>query len=156
MALVYFGLGSNLGQKEKNLELAITELKKQIGPLVARSAFYHSAPWGFESANSFMNACVAVETTLSPHACLSHIKDVERRMGRLKNATNTYVDRLIDIDILFYDQMILENEDLTVPHPLLHLRQFVLEPLAEIAPHLIHPKLKKEVQSLLKELNLQS
>lgn len=156
MALVYFGLGSNLGQKEKNLELAITELKKQIGPLVARSAFYHSDPWGFDSANTFINACVAVETTLSPHECLSLLKDTERRLGRLKKETDTYSDRLIDIDILFYDQIILEEDNLTVPHPLLHLRLFVLEPLAEIAPHLVHPKLKKEVQLLLKELNAQS
>ena len=152
MALVYLGLGSNLGRKEEYLELAITEIEKQIGFVVARSAFYEYAPWGFDSPNSFINACVAVETILSPYACLRIIASAEERLGRIKKKTDGYMDRVIDIDILFYDQIVLQEENLTIPHPLMHLRRFVLEPLVEIAPTLIHPVFHKNIEALLKEL----
>jgi len=153
MALVFLGLGSNLGQKEEFLELAIAEIKKQIGPIVARSAFYNSAPWGFESPNSFINACVAVETTFDPQSCLSLVASIERHLGRTGKSTGGYTDRVIDIDILFYDQVIIQEENLIIPHPLLHLRKFVLMPLVEIAPKLKHPLLQKDIESLLKEIN---
>jgi len=153
MALVFLGLGSNLGHKEEFLELAISEIKKQIGPIVARSAFYDSAPWGFESPNTFINACVAIETTFDPHVCLRIVSSIERLLGRSKKSTDGYNDRVIDIDILFYDQVIIQEENLTIPHPLLHLRKFVLDPLAEISPKLIHPLLHKDIESLLKEIN---
>jgi 2-amino-4-hydroxy-6-hydroxymethyldihydropteridine diphosphokinase len=153
MPVIYLGLGSNLGQKEEILRLAILEIEKQIGHIDALSAFYESAPWGFESSNSFINACVAVETTLCPHACLHAIAAIERRLGRIKKASEGYMDRMIDIDILFYDQLIIQEEQLTIPHPLLHQRLFVLNPLAEIAPKLIHPILNKTIDSLLKEIN---
>jgi len=153
MALVFLGLGSNLGHKEEFLELAITEIKKQIGPIMARSAFYDSAPWGFESPNTFINACVALETTLDPYECLRIVSSIERLLGRSKKSTDGYSDRVIDIDILFYDQVVIQEENLTIPHPLLHLRKFVLDPLAEISPKLIHPLLHKDIESLLKEIN---
>ncbi|MCE5175364.1 MAG: 2-amino-4-hydroxy-6-hydroxymethyldihydropteridine diphosphokinase [Bacteroidales bacterium] len=153
MAIVYLGLGSNLGQKEHHLELAISEIEKQIGHIVARSAFYESAPWGFESSSYFLNACVAVETTLNPQECLLAITDIEKRLGRSKKLTKGYADRVIDVDILFYDQMILQEEGLTIPHPLLHQRLFVLNPLSEIAPDFIHPLFKKTIKNLLKEIS---
>lgn len=153
MALVFLGLGSNLGHKEEFLELAISEIKKQIGPIVARSAFYDSAPWGFESTNSFVNACVAVETTLDPYECLRIVSSVERQLGRSKKSTDVYSDRVIDIDILVYDQLILQEDNLTIPHPLLHVRKFVLDPLAEIAPKLVHPLLQKDMETLRNEIN---
>jgi len=153
MALVYLGLGSNLGQKEHNLEVAISEIKKQIGSIVARSVFYESAPWGFESSNSFINACVSVETALSPPECLRTILKIEKRLGRSKKPSESYMDRTIDIDILFYDQILFREENLIIPHPLLHQRLFVLNPLSEIAPDFIHPLFKKTVKSLLKEIS---
>jgi 2-amino-4-hydroxy-6-hydroxymethyldihydropteridine diphosphokinase len=153
MALVYLGLGSNLGQKEKFIRLAISEIEKQIGHIEALSAFYESAPWGFESQNLFMNACVAIETTLSPYECLHAIESIESSFGRIKKASEGYMDRTIDIDILFYDQLILQEENLTIPHPLLHQRLFVLNPLAEIAPKLMHPTFNKSIESLLKQIN---
>ena len=153
MALVYLGLGSNLGQKEEFLELAIIEIEKQIGSLVARSAFYESEPWGFDSPNAFINACVAVQTTLSPNECLNSIAGIETSLGRTKRPSEAYTDRVIDIDILFYDQLILQEDQLTIPHPLLHLRKFVLNPLVEIAPKLMHPIFNKSISKLLKDLN---
>jgi len=152
MALIYLGLGSNLGHKEEFLELAIAEIEKQIGLLVARSAFYDYAPWGFESPNSFKNACVAAETTLDPQACLRVTSSIESSLGRARKAIDGYMDRVIDIDILFYDQLVLQEDNLTIPHPLLHQRRFVLEPLAEISPKLMHPILHKNIETLLKEL----
>ena len=153
MALVYLGLGSNLGQKKEFLELAIIEIEKQIGSLVARSAFYESEPWGFDSSNSFINACVAVQTTLNPNECLSTIACIETSLGRTKKLSEAYMDRVIDIDILFYDQLILQEDHLTIPHPLLHLRKFVLNPLVEIAPKLMHPIFNKSISTLLKDLS---
>ncbi|MFA7044518.1 MAG: 2-amino-4-hydroxy-6-hydroxymethyldihydropteridine diphosphokinase, partial [Bacteroidales bacterium] len=123
------------------------------GHIVARSAFCESAPWEFESSFSFLNACVAVETTLNPQECLLAITDIEKRLGRSKKLTKGYADRVIDVDILFYDQMILQEEGLTIPHPLLHQRLFVLNPLSEIAPDFIHPLFKKTIKNLLKEIS---
>lgn len=156
MSVVFLGLGSNLGQKEKFLLLAISEIEKQMGHVEARSAFFESAPWGFDSPNSFVNACVAVKTDLSPHACLHIIAAIESRLGRIKTISDGYKDRVIDIDILFYDQLVLQEKNLTIPHPLLHQRLFVLHPLAEIAPKFVHPLLDKTIESLLEEINGQS
>ena len=153
MAVVYLGLGSNLGQKEEILRLAISEIEKQIGHIKALSAFYESAPWGFESSNAFVNACAAVETTLRPHECLHTIEAIECGLGRVKKTSGEYMDRFIDIDILFYDQLVIEDKKLTIPHPLLHQRLFVLHPLAEIAPKFMHPLLQKTIEYLLKEIS---
>lgn len=156
MTTAYLGLGSNLGQKEKFIKSAITEIERQIGHIVAQSAFYESAPWGFDSPHSFINACVAVETILNPQECLYTLNKIEKAMGRSKKAKEGYADRVIDIDILFYGETVLQEKNLIIPHPLLHQRLFVLEPLLEIAPDLIHPLLKKPVCTLLKEISEQS
>lgn len=156
MALVYLGLGSNLGDKEANLLQAIEQIKKQIGPIVARSVFFVSEPWGFDSENSFLNACVAAETAKIPLECLSLLKDIEKALGRPEKASGGYKDRVIDLDILFYDNLVVDDATLCIPHPLLHKRNFVLEPLAEIAPDLVHPVFGKTIKKLLLELNGQS
>jgi 2-amino-4-hydroxy-6-hydroxymethyldihydropteridine diphosphokinase len=156
MARIYLGLGSNLGDKDANLLQAIEQIKEQIGPLVARSVFFVSEPWGFKSDNPFLNACVAADTALNPTECLLCLKAIEKTMGRPEKASGEYKDRLIDLDILFYDDLVLQSPTLTLPHPLLHLRDFVLSPLAEIAPELIHPVYKKTICELLAALNGQS
>lgn len=153
MALVYLCLGSNLGQKKASIKMALLEIKKQIGPIKACSAFYSSKPWGFESKNSFINVCVAIETCFSPQTCLCTIKNIEFKMGRVASVAEGYKDRVIDIDILFYDQLIIQEENLIIPHPLLHQRQFVLNPLSEIAPKLVHPVFNKTIETLLKEIS---
>lgn len=156
MAKIYLGLGSNLGDKEVYLLKAIEQIEKQIGPVVARSVFFVSEPWGFESGNSFLNACVVAETTIDPTGCLRLMKGIERKLGRPEKVSGEYKDRVIDLDILFYDDLILVEAELVIPHPLLHQRKFVLEPLAEIAPELMHPVIKKMVCELLTALNGQS
>lgn len=156
MVRIYVGLGSNLGDKKTYLLNAIELINEQIGPVVARSVFFVSEPWGYESENTFLNACVAVETSIDPMQCLYLIKDIERTLGRSEKLTSDYQDRVIDLDILFYDDLVFQDAELEIPHPLLHMRRFVLEPLAEIAPSLMHPVLKKTISELLTELNGQS
>jgi 2-amino-4-hydroxy-6-hydroxymethyldihydropteridine diphosphokinase len=153
MARIVLGLGTNLGDKEANLLQAIEHIERQIGPLQARSVFFASEPWGFQSENAFLNACVRLETSLSPLGCLKALKSIERALGRPERVSGEYKDRIIDLDLLFYDDLILDEPELVLPHPYLHLRRFVLEPLAEIAPDWMHPVFKKSVIELLEEIN---
>ncbi len=151
--LAYLSLGTNLGNKEENLHAAMQLIEEQIGNSVSQSALYISAPWGFTSENSFLNNAVAVETTLNPSELLHTTQDIERTLGRThKTVSRQYSDRLIDIDILFYDSLVMDTPALTLPHPLLHQRLFVLSPLAEIAPTLRHPILQKTIHTLHHEL----
>lgn len=141
MHTVYLSLGTNLGDKEQNLLSAITEIGRRIGPIKAQSAFLPTEPWGFESGNTFLNAAVCVETELSPLALLDETQQIERDMGRTQKttlnsqlSTVTYHDRIIDIDILLYDDLHINTPRLTIPHPLMYKRDFVLIPLREILP----------------------
>lgn len=146
---VYFGLGSNLGDKESNLKLAIDKIEEQIGEVFSVSAFYVTEPVGFESDNTFLNAVCAAKTNLTVEKVLHTSKAIEKAIGRLKKSENRqYADRIIDIDILFYDDLILKTEELTIPHPFLHERGFVLNPLKEIAENLIHPIFEKKIKDL--------
>jgi 2-amino-4-hydroxy-6-hydroxymethyldihydropteridine diphosphokinase len=153
MSLVYLCLGSNLGQREDNFRKAIILIEEKIGSIKARSAFHETFPWGYDSTNKFLNACIAVETTIRPQDCLLCLKDIERSLGRIKSANTGYSDRVIDIDILLYDDLVMESPDLTIPHPLMHERYFVLKPLSEIASDLVHPILKKNIRTLLVEIS---
>lgn len=155
MAIVHLCLGSNLGNRENYFKKAMNEIENRIGPIVALSSLYETEAWGYDSDNKFLNGCIAVNTALSPKDTLSQLKDIETLQGRLKTAKNDYSDRVIDIDIIFFDDLVLEIPGLTIPHPKMQQRLFVLNPLFEIAPDYIHPVLKKTVRTLLSEINLQ-
>lgn len=151
---LYLSLGSNLGDRKKNLHDALQLLTERIGTLLACSSFYETRPWGFSSPNLFLNAAAHFATEEEPDELLTAIHDIERELGRRRhhNATG-YADRTIDIDILLLDKKVCESDSLTLPHPRLHLRRFVLEPLCEIVPNLAHPTLKLTMSQLLKRLN---
>jgi 2-amino-4-hydroxy-6-hydroxymethyldihydropteridine diphosphokinase len=137
MHKVYLGLGTNLGDKEANLKTAFEEIRKRVGEVTSQSAFYASEPWGFESDNSFLNAVCCVHTDLSPMEILSMTQEIERELGRTKKSVGgIYSDRMIDIDILLYDDLRIHTSELTIPHPLMWERDFVMIPLHEIAPHI--------------------
>ena len=133
MHIVYLGLGTNLGDKKANLEMAVETINKRIGRVVSLSAFYATEPWGFESENSFLNAVCSVETSLLPFELLRATQQIERESGRKKKTVDgNYSDRILDIDILLYDDLRLETPDLKIPHPLMEQREFVMVPLKEI------------------------
>ena len=149
MATVYLGLGTNLGDKEANLRTAIYKLQERIGKQVSLSSFYETAPWGFESDHSFLNAALGLETSLSPIEILHITQEIEKELGRTKKSVNgSYSDRLIDIDILLYDTLVLQTPELTIPHPLMTERDFVMNPLIEIAGNVIHPTRQKTLSEL--------
>lgn len=152
MATVYLGLGTNLGNKEANLRTAIHKLQERIGKQVSLSSFYETAPWGFESDHSFLNAAIGLETNLSPIEILHITQEIEKELGRTKKSVNgSYSDRLIDIDILLYDTLVLQTPELTIPHPLMTERDFVMKPLIEIAGNVIHPTRQKTLSELYQE-----
>lgn len=152
MATVYLGLGTNLGNKEANLRTSIHKLQKRIGKQVSLSSFYETAPWGFESDHSFLNAAIGLETSLSPIEILHITQEIEKELGRTKKSVNgSYSDRLIDIDILLYDTLVLQTPELTIPHPLMTERDFVMKPLIEIAGNVIHPTRQKTLSELYQE-----
>lgn len=133
MHKVYLSLGANIGNRELTLLKAIELMEKQIGTVVCRSAFYETEPWGFESANSFINAAVCCSTALSPREVLERTQQIERELGRTaKSVDGHYHDRTIDIDILLYDDVTMDEPDLKIPHPLMYEREFVMTPLNEI------------------------
>ena len=147
--MVYLGLGTNLGDKEQNLRMSIKKIEERIGNVVSLSAFYATAPWGFSSENSFLNAAVCVETTLLPLQVLEETQRIERELGRTEKSVNgLYADRLIDIDLLLYDDRVMDAEGLILPPPLMTERRFVMEPLSEIAPDVVHPVLHKTMKEL--------
>ena len=147
--MVYLGLGTNLGDKEQNLRMSVKKIEERIGNVVSLSAFYATAPWGFSSENSFLNAAVCVETTLLPLQVLEETQRIERELGRTEKSVNgLYADRLIDIDLLLYDDRVMDAERLILPHPLMSERRFVMEPLSEIAPDVVHPVLHKTMKEL--------
>ena len=149
---VYLGLGSNLGNKEENIRKAINLINEQIGTVVRQSALFYSEPWGFESENQFVNAAICVSTTLTPHEVLKANQHIEHLLGKTEaHATErpsdlhqqtstinhqtsdiTYHDRPIDIDILLYDDLHIDEPELKIPHPLMQMRDFVMIPLREI------------------------
>lgn len=152
MAIAYIGLGTNIGHKRRNMITAAALLAERVGDVLALSDFYETAPWGFASENIFLNAAVKLETALSPLELLYATQQIEVELGRTDKSNGTYHDRIIDIDILMYDELVLQTPELTLPHPLMHERKFVMDPLMEIAPFVVHPVLKERIIDLNKKL----
>ena len=153
MSTVYLGLGTNLGDKEQNLHQAIDKIQERVGKILSLSAFYNSAPWGYISDNMFVNAVVCISTTFSPQEVLNITQEIEKELGRKEKSIDaSYSDRVIDIDILLYDSVILSTDNLTIPHPLMIKRLFVMDPLAEIAPDIVIPGVNKTVMAIRNEL----
>ena len=131
------------------MQLAVSLIRERIGKVVSQSSFYETAPWGFESENSFLNAVICVETLYTPLETLRLTQKIELDMGRTrKSSGGVYHDRIIDIDLLLYDDLTLHTPELTLPHPLMTQRDFVMRPLVEIAGEVIHPIWKKQLRLL--------
>ena len=132
---VYLGLGSNLGNRKAILNDAIALVNERVGEVVRQSSFLETEPWGFDSPNQFLNACLCVNTELAPRQLLEATQVIEKEMGRAHKTMNRkYQDRIIDIDILMIDDLTIDEPDLKVPHPLMEERDFVMIPLKEIMP----------------------
>ena len=130
---VYLGLGSNLGDKVWNLSEAIRLIAERVGQVVRQSSFIETEPWGFRSDNTFLNAVILCETDKTPREVLLLTQQIERDMGRRQKSVSVgYIDRTIDIDILLYDDLTVDEPDLKIPHALMHQRNFVMRPLKEI------------------------
>lgn len=149
MSIAYLLIGTNLGNKEENIKKAIKLLKK-VGRIKKHSAIYETEPWGFADDRNFFNMAVCLETTLNPFELLNEILKIEISIGR-KRQERQWIAREIDIDIIFYDNKIIHDECLVVPHPQLQNRKFVLVPMNEIASRYVHPSIGKNIAALLNE-----
>lgn len=144
---VYLLTGGNIGDRIQNLESAAKSIKKQAGYIRHLSSVYETAPWGLSEQTPFLNQVIQIATTLSPHALLANLLAIEKQLGRERFQKNG--PRIIDIDILFYNKEVIATNDLQIPHPQIPNRRFVLTPLSEIAPNLLHPVINKSITELL-------
>ncbi|MBR5890521.1 MAG: 2-amino-4-hydroxy-6-hydroxymethyldihydropteridine diphosphokinase [Bacteroidaceae bacterium] len=151
---IYIGLGSNKGNREQLIKEAIELLSVALGTPISLSSVIETEPWGFTSSSTFLNMVAHFATRIEPLELLDTTESIERQLGRTTKSVpgEEYKDRPIDIDILFYDQQVIDEARLTVPHPRLHERMFVLAPLEEICPTLMHPTLGKSIKELKREL----
>jgi 2-amino-4-hydroxy-6-hydroxymethyldihydropteridine diphosphokinase len=147
MAKVYFSTGSNQGDRLNSLVEAAKLIEKQIGTIIDLSPVVESEPMGFEAETNFYNQVLLVETNCSPQQIIKALLEIELKLGRVRSG-QSYSSRIIDIDILFYDDIHIEDDNLVIPHPRLHERNFVLQPLMTIAPGYFHPVFKKTISEL--------
>jgi len=150
MIRLYVLLGGNLGDKQKVFTETRARLSKVVGNITAQSAVYETEPWGFESSDLFWNQVLEISTSLSPEEVLWQTQQTELELGRIRKH-NQYDSRIIDIDILFYGDQVINQRNLVIPHPRIHERKFALIPLCEIAPDLVHPGFQKSIKELLDE-----
>lgn len=150
MAEVFLSLGSNIGDRASYLAQAVVEISIHTGLVIKQSALYETAAWGFVS-QAFLNQIILIKTTLLPENLIISCLEIERKLGRQRVSDSGYSPRVIDIDVLFYNNLVYISPSIEVPHPLLHERRFVLVPFCEIAPKFIHPVLNKSVSDLLNE-----
>jgi len=150
MTKAYLLLGGNSGDRFYYLEKAVCLIDGEIGEVINKSSVYESEPWGFKHKNYFLNQVLLVETMLSPEELLFKINKIENKLGRIRKG-DQYLERTIDIDILFFDNHIIENKKLKIPHRHLHKRMFALTPLGEIDPELGHPLLNKTIKELKRD-----
>jgi 2-amino-4-hydroxy-6-hydroxymethyldihydropteridine diphosphokinase len=143
----YLQTGSNLGDRFRHLETAMQAITAIPATLLKASSVYETAPWGLTDQPAFLNQVLHVETLLDPHSLMEALLSIEKEMGRIR--TEKMGPRMIDLDILFYDDLIVQTESLQIPHPLIATRRFVLEPLCEINPNLLHPIHEETVVTLL-------
>lgn len=136
---VIAGLGSNLGDRFAALQCAMELIREEAGEIIAVSSVWETEPWGFDADEQFLNMVIVLETTLEPKGLIQRFRSIEGRMGRKKSGGGKYESRIIDLDILFWDDRVISIPGLEVPHPKLHSRRFVLEPLMEVAPETVHP-----------------
>lgn len=148
--VAYLLLGTNLGNRAQNLATAIAKIEEEFGAVLAKSSIYETAPWGNTNQPGFYNQAIAVKTTCTAKTLLDFMLAVEQEMGRVR--MEKWGERLIDIDIIFYGDAVIDMPDLKVPHPLMHQRKFVLVPLAEIAANFVHPIFNEKISHILANL----
>lgn len=153
MEKVFIALGGNVGNVPRNFDMAIEKITAMLGTVIKQSSLYKTEPWGNKNQDYFLNKVIEVETKQEPDEVLANILSIEKMMGRNRNKDEQFAPRSIDIDILFYGTKIINENNLVVPHPRLHLRNFVLTPLMEIEPDFIHPLLKKSIIDLSEQSN---
>jgi 2-amino-4-hydroxy-6-hydroxymethyldihydropteridine diphosphokinase len=145
---VFLLLGTNMGDRRKNLADALWAIEARAGVIRKRSAIYETAPWGKSDQSSFYNQVIQISTFLKPKDLLDQLLSIEKTMGRLRN--EKWGERIIDLDILFYGNEVIESDNITIPHPQLPYRRFALIPLSEIADDFIHPSMFQTIHELLK------
>ena len=146
---VYLQLGSNIGERLESLNQSIKIIAERIGNVLEKSSVYESTPWGVENQRNFLNQVIFVKSNFDPYTILDLVLQIEKDMGRIR--IEKWGERIIDIDILFIDDLIIESENLCIPHEFISKRKFVLQPMCEIAPGFIHHKLNKTISQLLEE-----
>jgi 2-amino-4-hydroxy-6-hydroxymethyldihydropteridine diphosphokinase len=152
MIKIYLLLGGNLGNKSRIFSETRDKLNKRLGEITSRSAVYETEPWGFESSDLFWNQVLEISTKLSPEEVLRDTQQTELELGRIRKS-NQYDSRIMDIDILFYGDQVINQQNLIIPHPRIQERKFALIPLCEIAPDLVHPIFQKSIRKILSECN---
>jgi 2-amino-4-hydroxy-6-hydroxymethyldihydropteridine diphosphokinase len=145
---VYLSLGTNLGNKKKNLVRIAKRLSEAGMEVIRSSGIYRSPAWGYRSENDYYNQCLACTSDQAPEVLMEQILSLEKAMGR-KRGGEGYADRIIDVDMLFYDDLVMDRTGLTLPHPRIQERLFVLLPMNELAPDLVHPRLGMRIRDLL-------
>ena len=149
MNTIYIQLGSNIGERESFITKSMHKVEDDIGKIITASSIFETTAWGNENRNNFLNSVIKIKTPFDAFTILQKSQEIENNLGRERS--DKWGERTIDIDILFYNNKIINTKELTVPHPLIQKRKFVLVPLSEIAPNYMHPILKKNISTLLSE-----